>query len=315
MKINKTLSYVAIIIISITLLSVACSNIKTSRKISGTSSKTDLFQERTVNDKTKKYWFDGTAEISSYKLDQARYGEIHKGKAVLIFVTEPFSKTSNTKADHPNKNTPVVLKLNSTKKFNTGIYPYSIMTSTFFPFEKENTSFKIALSMQEWCGMTYMEMKKEKELTLNKNSYFEGQSFNNKKININILEDDLWSLIRLNPNTLPTGKHSVIPSFSYMNLTHKQVKAYQVSISLNTNSNTKITTYKLNYPSLERVLEINFSSEFPYKILNWNESYYSGYGTNRKIITTKATLIKTIKIDYWNKNKNQDLHLRDSLGI
>ncbi|MDP7238046.1 MAG: hypothetical protein QGI34_15090, partial [Candidatus Latescibacteria bacterium] len=37
------------------------------------------------------YWYQGKAEITSYTLKQARYGEIHDGHVVLIFVTEDFS--------------------------------------------------------------------------------------------------------------------------------------------------------------------------------------------------------------------------------
>ena len=40
----------------------------------------------------KELWHDGKAEITSYKLEQARYGEMHEGQASMIFVTEDFSK-------------------------------------------------------------------------------------------------------------------------------------------------------------------------------------------------------------------------------
>ena len=36
----------------------------------------------------KDYWYDGSAEISSYQLYQERYGEMREGTAVMIFVTE-----------------------------------------------------------------------------------------------------------------------------------------------------------------------------------------------------------------------------------
>ena len=36
------------------------------------------------------YWYQGEAEITSYELEQARYGSMHDGEAVLIFVTERF---------------------------------------------------------------------------------------------------------------------------------------------------------------------------------------------------------------------------------
>ena len=42
-------------------------------------------------EKFAKYWYKGKAEITSYKLQQARYGEMYEGTAVTIFVTEDFS--------------------------------------------------------------------------------------------------------------------------------------------------------------------------------------------------------------------------------
>ena len=54
------------------------------------------------NDKAfNNYWYGGTAELSSFTLRQARYGEIHEGEAVLIFVTEPFSESKQVKLDNP----------------------------------------------------------------------------------------------------------------------------------------------------------------------------------------------------------------------
>ncbi|MEM1407815.1 MAG: septum formation inhibitor Maf, partial [Bacteroidota bacterium] len=47
---------------------------------------------KAVNSEFNNYWYAGKAEITSYELKQSRYGEVHDGEAVLIFVTEPFSK-------------------------------------------------------------------------------------------------------------------------------------------------------------------------------------------------------------------------------
>jgi len=55
-------------------------------------------------------------------LEQARYGEIHKGRAVTIFVTEPFSKSKQVKLDDykaAGDDRANVMKLNMTKNFNT----------------------------------------------------------------------------------------------------------------------------------------------------------------------------------------------------
>src|SRR6266550_1243897 len=78
-----------------------------------------------LTEEFKNYWYAGKAEISSYKLKQARYGEIHDGNAVMVFVTEDFSKSKQVKLDHPEKagdDKLPVLKLNLVKKFVTGIY-------------------------------------------------------------------------------------------------------------------------------------------------------------------------------------------------
>src|SRR5690606_11223144 len=61
------------------------------------------------------YWHQGKAEISSYQLDQSRYGRNHDGKAVLIFVTEDFSKNKQVKLENPqpdSRDAINVLKLN-----------------------------------------------------------------------------------------------------------------------------------------------------------------------------------------------------------
>ena len=70
----------------------------------------------------RDYWHAGKAEVSSYDLQQSRYGETRGGKAVLIFVTEDLSKKLQVKLDDPSgRNKINVLKLNFTKSFITGI--------------------------------------------------------------------------------------------------------------------------------------------------------------------------------------------------
>src|SRR5437868_1990091 len=107
-----------------------------------------------LSEEFKSYWYSGKAEISSYKLKQARYGEIHDGSAVMVFVTEDFSKSKQVKLDHPENagdDKLPVMKLNLVKKFVTGIYPYSMMMSAFSPVDLNNYphAVKTATSVQE----------------------------------------------------------------------------------------------------------------------------------------------------------------------
>ncbi|MEP2937326.1 MAG: septum formation inhibitor Maf [Gilvibacter sp.] len=261
---------------------------------------------------TKDYWYNGTAEVSSYALSQARYGEQREGTAVLVYVTEPFSKESNTKADQNSDANVSVLKLNATKKFNTGIYPYSMMTSSFYPIDVGDHSLKISSSSQEWCGHTYMELTNRAAFDIAIDSYFEGES-NQLTLDKSFLEDDVWSIIRLRPDQLPMGEFEMIPSFFYLRLKHKKTKAYKATASFE--SKDASIEYSIAYPELERTLSIEFSSDFPYQILGWTESYSSGFGSNAKTMTTTAQKIKTLNTPYWQQNSNQYLALRDSLGL
>jgi len=260
------------------------------------------------------YWFQGKAEITSFELKQARYGEVHEGEAVLIFVSEPFSKKSFTKADNKTEEDVDVLKLNFTKNFNTGIYPYSMMTSTFYPFKKGEHSLKISSSSQEWCGHTYMEMKpNDSTFTIDINSYFEGET-STASITKTILEDDLWSIIRLNPTGLPQGKNlAFVPSFFFLRLKHKTTQAYSCEATLLEEANKFV--YQVNYPNLQRKLAISFEKQKPYKIIGWTETYQSGWGGSAQTLTTTASRKKTMLIDYWNKNKKQYAPLREELGL
>jgi len=153
------------------------------------------------------YWYAGKAEISSYELEQARYGEIHKGTSVLIFVTEPFSKSKQVKLDNSrdeSEDNVSVMKLNMNKKFLTGIYPYSMMMSTFTPvsYNEYPDPFKVTTSSQEWCGHTFMQLNlKEKNYRLRGFSYFESEGDVDLNVKNVIMEDELWTRIRLNPET------------------------------------------------------------------------------------------------------------------
>lgn len=42
-------------------------------------------------------WFDGTAELSGYRVTVPRYGELRTGELVLTYVTEPMNRTTRIK--------------------------------------------------------------------------------------------------------------------------------------------------------------------------------------------------------------------------
>lgn len=256
-----------------------------------------------------KYWQSGEAEISSYQLQQARYGELREGKAVLIFVTEPFLPEKQVKADLSAAGNVQVLKLNATKNFNTGIYPYSIMQSTFYPLSNNSHALKVSCSVQEWCGQVYAQLNNREQFEMTSHSYFEMEADAQFNLEKTILENELWTQLRLDPSSLPVGDLKIIPSLEFFRLKHIPTEAYEAVAQLTTGN------YTVTYKTLKRQLSINFNPEFPYQILSWEETYPDGFGEDPTLMTTKASLLKSIKLDYWNKNDNTAVRFRDTLQL
>ncbi len=261
----------------------------------------------------KDYWYEGNAEITSYKLEQARYGELREGTAVLIYVTEPFLAGLQVKADNSDPSNIPVLKLNSTKNYLTGIYPYSIMTSSFYPVYDNQHALKVSFSSQEWCGHVYAQINNRDAFEIMSHSYFGSEGDQDFNLPKTLLENEIWNKIRINPTDLPTGDLEMIPSLEFIRLSHKELKAYKATASVSTSGS--MTTYEISYPELERTLKIDFSSEFPYMVEGWTDSFKGGFGQEAKILTSTATRINRIKTPYWQQNSNKDLYLRDSLGL
>ena len=283
-----------------------CSNPELKKNVKIDNNNVKSFEK---NPAFNQYWYSGKAEITSYKLSQVRYGEIHEGTAVNIFVTEDFLPEKQVKADHQNKNNVPILKLNSTKNFTTGIYPYSLMTSTFSPININNNAIKISFSSQEWCGNTFVQLNNRQEYQIQFYSYFESNTDREIDLKKNILENELWNQLRISPENLPVGELQIIPSFEFLGLHHKEFKAFDAITSLKEKGN--ILIYTINYPKLERTLSIQATKDFPHTIESWEETFSS----RGKTLTTKAEKIKTIQSAYWSKNGVTDTEERKELGL
>lgn len=261
-----------------------------------------------VADPVQDFWFNG-AEISSFKLDQSRYGKNHPGHAELIFVTEPFLTDKQVKNERGKPNSTTVLKLNALTTFNTGIYSYRTMTSTFRPIDLEKFPhcLKSTSSIQDWCGQAFQQFNYRKNTwTLELRSYFEDEGDANQTLGNGFLEDELWLTLRLDPKRLPTGDVAIVPGAIFTRFMHKPVQLAKANASIL--SADGISTYSLNYPALERSLTIQFDSAFPHIIRKWSEKTSSG--------TTTANLEKRLmNVAYWNLHDPQDAAKRKELGL
>jgi hypothetical protein len=170
-----------------------------------------------------KFWGDGKAELDGYALVEPRYGQPRDGTAVLIFVTEDFSDALRVKADpgkHDKSDVAPVMKLNLVRDFQTGIYDYNTMTSTFLRTEPDGGSFftlaKTSFSSQDWCGHVYMQwLPRGTRLVGTSHSYFDGEADAAPELEWpagGVVEDALPVLVRgLRGDWLAPGASKKVP--------------------------------------------------------------------------------------------------------
>ncbi|WP_452227895.1 septum formation inhibitor Maf [Lacinutrix sp. MEBiC02404] len=269
-------------------------------------------EETPLTNQFKEYWYSGKAELNSYTLKQSRYGEIRDGEVVLVFVTEPFSLSKQVKLDNPQdarEDNVSVLKLNNIRKFTTGIYDYSIVTSSFTPVDSKKYphTLKLNTSIQEWCGHTFTQLNLEEEnYNFKQFSYFEADGDTEKTIPAALLEEELMTHIRLNNGQLPLGEIDLIFSTIYSRFGYHELKSTKAKIS-KTESDS-IISYTIAYLNYERKLSIAVENEFPYKILSWTEDDGDG-------LITEAQLKKSINEPYWNQKSLGDEAKRKELQL
>jgi len=258
------------------------------------------------------YWYAGKAEIKTYDLIQSRYGELHKGTATVIFVTEPFLEKKGVKPDSYTDNQIPVLKLNLLKKFGTGIYPYSMMLSTFTPLKESQGMAKASASGQEWCGIFSQMNKRKEHYDVVSYSYFEEEGDSQFTLPTIFTEDEIWSRIRIDYKNLPTGNIDIIPGLYYTRLEQHKFKTEKAKATLEIDKEESI--YTLTYPDRQRTLAITFNTAFPHEIIKWEETYADKRAPDKRLTTT-AVLNQTRNIDYWNYNAEKHKSIRKELGV
>jgi len=273
------------------------------------------------SEKLTDYWYQGKAEVNSYDLQQARYSDVHPGEAVLVFVSEDFLTDKQVKNDnYTNKNSIPILKNNFLRKFTTGIYDYSIMTSVFTPADAKQfpLTSKVTISSQDWCGQSFMQINQQKKnYKVQLRSYFESEGDKDFTINSALLEDEIFNRIRMNPNALPTGKTQIIPSATIVRLMHLEMQPINAMITKKAYSGTDfkgkdLVAYEIEYPTLKRKLTIVYQQKAPYIIEGWMDKYIA---LSRQQLTTKATRKKTILSPYWQQHGSKDVMLRKELEL
>ena len=269
------------------------------------------------------YWSQGKAEVNVYEVSQNRYQENHSGQLVSVFVTEDFLTDKQVKNErYINENSTWILKNIQLKKFTTGVYDYSLFNSVFTPINRNKfpKSLKVSASSQEWCGTMYTQFNLilGTDYKVEHRSYFESEGDRVTRIKKSYLEDEVFTVLRMNPLLLPVGTVQLIPPANYIQLKHLRIQSYKAITSLIPNdkkeiSGSNLMQYKIVYPELNRSIRIVFENKAPYKIMGWFEKFPSSFDGKPR---TTSIILKTQKmLPYWRQNSLKDKYLREELGL
>ena len=260
------------------------------------------------------YWYKGKAELCSYDYFINRYDEPRKGYQVFIFVTEDLSKSKQVKLDDAGKagdDRVPVLKLNALQRFQTGIYDYSVMSSLFTPVDINNFkhSLKATTTVQDWCGHVFTQLNlKNDKYHVAQFSYFESEGDKMSDTEgVAMLEDEVFTRLRIKPESLVSSNVKIIPNLTYTRLRHKPIAPQNASIEIKENGKN-LKTCVVNYPEKKRRLEVSFEATSPYKIMGFKE--FDG-----DKVMSESKLRKSVMSAYWSEHDVKSEPLRTALGL
>ena len=265
------------------------------------------------------HWGDGRAEMNGYRLVQPRYGSPRAGSAVYIFVTEDFTDSLRVKADpgkHPAPDVYPVMKLNAVRHFQTGIYDYKVMTSTFARVASGWPLAKVSFSSQEWCGHVYHQLLprggKEDGVF---HSYFDGEADGQDNLpqpEGGIYEDALpifvrgWGTTYLQPGE--SRKGPFLPSLLRARLDHKKLAWGQATISRSAGTSTvKVPAGSFDVSVWTvaedggRTFTYEIEAAAPFRLVRWSTD-----------AGEEASLLGSTRLAYWKLNgPGGEQHLAD----
>lgn len=293
-----------------------------------TSPQKPVSAKRAVYDaKFWQEWGDGFAEVSTYQLAMPRYGELRDGESILIFVTETFSERQRVKAD-PGKNPKTdefpVMKVNWQKNFQTGIYDYSEMLSSFLGLapiggREAGVLTKASFSRQEWCGHMFAQaLFDPSRIRVSGTSYFDGDADLGQTLEAKadaVAEDGLLFWARgMAPPFLEPGESRDVPFLTGLRSARD---AHQPMAWARINLTRNRTLQRIDVPAGEFEVEVYSAQlangksfvyyvekDMPHRILRWQ--YSSG---------EVAEMVATERMKYWEMNMPGGEDALRSLGL
>ena len=275
------------------------------------------------------YWHDGKAELDGYRLTVDRYGHVRQGRAVAIYVTEPFSRSKHVKLDDPSKDPGDaldVLKLNLVRDFQTGVYDYHTILS-LFANSADLAPVKIAFSSSEWCGQVYEEIDVSgSAMSQRVSSYFEGES-SERRLEApagGVLEDNLFVLLRgLRAPFLGPGERRTVPFLAspfYRRLAHRPATWTSASVEHLPGPETVVvpagsfsTDVYLVRPGDGREGRFFVERSYPHRIVRWAWRPAASAGPLGG--TDAGELTGSTRLEYWKTHDPGDEEYLERIGL
>ncbi len=257
-------------------------------------------------------WGDGRAELSGYRATVMRYGAPREAEIVLVYVTEPLDRDTLVKDDAAGARGVPVLKLNYTERFQTGIYPYSLLTSVFAPVDGYlPTRFapaKITLTAQEWCGHVFHGVWPaadgyESQLI----SYFANEGERTERVAApagTLYEDALFIQLRELDGPFAEGgdwQGMLVPRLWSTRRAHIPLRPTPARIARSHEAGG-VDRFTLSYEGVTRTFNVEQGGQR--RILAWTASDGE-----------RATLLRTERLPYWALHGPGDERYRESLGL
>lgn len=274
-----------------------------------------------------QHWGDGRAEIAGYDLTYQRYGEPRQGTAIAIFVTETFSDTARVKANpglHPKRDEYPVLKLNLVQDFQTGVYDYNMMSSSFAQLTARSghppgSLTKVSFSAQEWCGHAYTQLLFDRDrIRHTSHSYFDGEAdevttMDYPKNGLSAESLFFWARGLAGPQLGP-GKTTTVPflpSLERTRLDHRPLTWSSITLEREAKPETlsvpggefEVETFTARAAD-GLVYTFRVERAFPNRLIAWH--------TNRG---DKAQLRGVQRLKYWELNREGNESILEKIGL
>jgi hypothetical protein len=282
----------------------------------------ETFRSAPVAEGFWEAWGDGQAELNGYRLVQPRYGQERVGEAVLVFVTETFAEEARVKSDGGHPDEFPVMKLNDMRDFQTGIYDYHAMTSSFLGLGGDQVygqPVKTSFSMQEWCGHQYAQwITRDGAVHESLHSYWDGEADRELRLDIPagaIFADSLPVLLRgLTGPVVAPGEKKEFPYLErILDLRLNRAVPEWTTATVERSKAAKELSTALGKMTADQYrVEVTGGSwsvfwiekEAPHRLLRWQTA--SG---------EQGELVGSIRSRYWKQSAEGDERLRAQLGL